>query len=72
MTDATAVHLRARARAHLAGIRRLLRALLGAPDYERYLAHMRAHHPGAPVLDPGAFERERLAARYERPGARCC
>lgn len=56
----------------LARARRVLRAVLGVPDYERYLAHMRAHHPDAPVLDARAFERERLAARYERPGSRCC
>ncbi|MEO5588334.1 MAG: YbdD/YjiX family protein [Gemmatimonadaceae bacterium] len=51
-------------------IARGLRAMLGAPDYERYLAHM-ANHPGTP-LSRELFERERLQARYNRPGSRCC
>lgn len=50
--------------------RRVLRAVVGAPDYEGYLAHCRA--ASAPALDRAAFERERLAARYNRPGSRCC
>jgi uncharacterized short protein YbdD (DUF466 family) len=73
------VRLAARARAAidragpaLAAARRVARAVAGAPDYERYVAHCRARHPGAPVLDRAAFERDRLAARYNRPGARCC
>jgi uncharacterized short protein YbdD (DUF466 family) len=62
----------ARARPALAAARRVARAVAGAPDYDGYVAHCRARHPGAPVLDRAAFERERLAARYNRPGARCC
>jgi uncharacterized short protein YbdD (DUF466 family) len=50
--------------------RRVLRAVVGAPDYEGYVTHCRA--AGAPPLERGAFERERLAARYDRPGSRCC
>jgi uncharacterized short protein YbdD (DUF466 family) len=50
----------------------VLHAVLGVPDYERYVAHLRAHHPEREPLDRAAFERERLAARYSRPGARCC
>ena len=46
--------------------------ILGAPDYDGYLAHMRERHPEQPVLSRDDFMRERLAARYERPGARCC
>ena len=46
--------------------------IIGAPDYDGYVAHMREHHPDQPVLTRDAFMRERLAARYERPGARCC
>ena len=56
----------------LARAGRLLRAILGAPDYERYQAHVRAHHPGHTPLTRDEFARERLAARYDRPGARCC
>lgn len=49
-----------------------LRRIVGAPDYATYLAHMRAHHPDVAPLSPRDFDRQRLAARYERPGARCC
>jgi uncharacterized short protein YbdD (DUF466 family) len=49
-----------------------LRRIVGVPDYDRYVTHMRACHPDQPVLSRDAFMRERLAARYERPGARCC
>ncbi len=55
-----------------AAVRRVLRAVVGAPDYERYVAHCRSQGAGAPALDRAAFERERLAARYDRPGSRCC
>jgi uncharacterized short protein YbdD (DUF466 family) len=53
-------------------IAELLRAIAGAPDYDRYVAHRRARHAGEPVMSRDAFTRERLASRYERPGARCC
>lgn len=49
-----------------------LRRIVGAPDYAAYLAHMRTHHPGDTVLASSEFERQRLSARYDRPGARCC
>jgi uncharacterized short protein YbdD (DUF466 family) len=49
-----------------------LRAIVGAPDYDRYLAHMRDRHPGRPVLSRPDFERQRLDDRYTRPGNRCC
>ena len=57
---------------HGAGAARALRTALGAPDYERYAAHMRARHPGERLLTRDEFVRERLEARYSRPGARCC
>lgn len=62
--------LLAAAPALLRRARRVLRAVAGAPDYEGYVAHCQA--TGAPALDRAAFERERLAARYNRPGSRCC
>ena len=49
-----------------------LRAVVGAPDYARYLAHMRAKHPDATPLSREEFARERERARYEGPGSRCC
>lgn len=50
----------------------VLRTIIGVPDYGRYLRHMQAHHPGCAVKTPAEFARERLEARYSRPGSRCC
>lgn len=50
----------------------LLRRIIGAPDYATYLAHVRAHHPEREPLGEREFLAERLHARYEKPGARCC
>ncbi|HXY29749.1 MAG TPA: YbdD/YjiX family protein [Gemmatimonadaceae bacterium] len=51
---------------------RVWSSIVGAPDYERYLAHMGRAHAGEPALTPQAFERERLRDRFARPGNRCC
>jgi uncharacterized short protein YbdD (DUF466 family) len=49
-----------------------LRRIVGAPDYAVYLAHHRACHPDRAPLGEREFIADRLAARYERPGSRCC
>lgn len=51
---------------------RVLHAVLGVPDYERYVAHVRARHPGEPPLTRAEFLRARLDDRYAKPGGRCC
>jgi uncharacterized short protein YbdD (DUF466 family) len=50
----------------------IIRAVIGAPDYARYLAHQRAKHPDATPLSREDFARERERARYEGIGSRCC
>ncbi|HEX9484728.1 MAG TPA: YbdD/YjiX family protein [Gemmatimonadaceae bacterium] len=50
----------------------LARRVIGAPDYEGYLSHVRVHHPHTVPLTRGEFARDALARRYERPGSRCC
>ena len=50
----------------------VVRRVIGAPDYESYLAHAREHHRGEAVLSPDDFARDALARRYDRPGSRCC
>ena len=50
----------------------VLRAVIGAPDYERYLAHVAQRHPGCAPLSRDEFARDALARRYDRPGSRCC
>jgi uncharacterized short protein YbdD (DUF466 family) len=50
----------------------IVRRVIGAPDYERYLAHMRARHPECAPLSREQFITAQLSAKYERPGSRCC
>lgn len=59
-------------RARLERVASVLRRIIGVPDYGTYLAHMRARHPQCTPMDRATFERERLVARYQRPGSRCC
>jgi uncharacterized short protein YbdD (DUF466 family) len=56
----------------LARAARVCRAILGAPDYERYLTHMRERHSQETPLSREEFARQRLAERYNKPGSRCC
>ena len=56
----------------VAAAARVVRAIVGAPDYERYLAHMRRRHPDQRALTRDAFARARMDDRYNRPGSRCC
>lgn len=51
---------------------RSLRVVIGAPDYERYLAHMREHHAGERPLSERELFEQRMRDRVERPGGRCC
>ena len=56
----------------LARALRVVRTIVGVPDYARYLAHQRAKHPDATPLSREEFARERERARYEGTGSRCC
>lgn len=51
------------------------RMMVGMPDYNTYVEHMKKTHPGQPFMDYEAFFKERLEARYGggsgRP-VRCC
>ena len=51
---------------------RAARVVVGAPDYDRYLAHHARCHPDAAPLSRDSFVEAALRARYERPGSRCC
>ncbi|MDQ6635678.1 MAG: YbdD/YjiX family protein [Gemmatimonadota bacterium] len=50
----------------------VVRRVIGAPDYEGYLAHVRDAHADDAPLTREQFARDALARRYERPGSRCC
>lgn len=60
----------------LRGIWQLLaqtgRLIVGVPDYDLYLAHMRRTHPDTPPMTREAFFANRLEARYGRGASRCC
>jgi len=49
-----------------------VRAVLGVPDYERYLANMRTAHPGDRVMSETEFRITRMNDRYNKAGSRCC
>ncbi|GLQ90457.1 YbdD/YjiX family protein [Dyella flagellata] len=44
----------------------------GVPDYDVYVAHLRAHHPERKIPTYAEFFRERQTARYKGTGGRCC
>ena len=49
------------------------RMLVGMPDYDNYVRHMREKHPDREVMDYKTFFRERQEARFGgRSGFRCC
>lgn len=51
------------------------RLMVGVPDYDAYLAHCAAHHPGEPVLNRADFHRDRIERRYgvgKGAPPRCC
>ena len=56
----------------LTGIARAMRAVLGAPDYERYLEYVRESHPECEPMSKDLFMKDRMDNRYSRPGSRCC
>ena len=54
------------------GIVRVCRQVFGIPDYERYVAHTAARHPGAPVLSRREFCAKAIERKYGKNGPRCC
>jgi len=55
--------------------RQFVDLLVGVPNYERYVEHMKTHHPGAPIKSRKEFFCEAQEARYNCKGgkvSRCC
>jgi uncharacterized short protein YbdD (DUF466 family) len=50
----------------------VIRRIIGVPDYDTYLAHVRECHAGQVPLTRDEFEKSRLEDKYSRPGQRCC
>jgi uncharacterized short protein YbdD (DUF466 family) len=53
-------------------VAKVVRTIIGAPDYERYVEHVRACHPDRQPMSRDEFAQSRLEARYNQPGNRCC
>ncbi|MXN76333.1 putative selenoprotein [Burkholderia sp. 4701] len=49
-----------------------LRLMVGVPDYDTYVAHMRDTHPDREPMTYEAFFRERQNARYGSGAGKCC
>jgi uncharacterized short protein YbdD (DUF466 family) len=49
-----------------------LRRVAGMPDYERYVARLRAERPAGAVPSRRAYFERFVRDRYDRPGGRCC
>lgn len=64
--------VRSQIRQRIEMVLKVVRRIIGVPDYEGYVKHVCEHHPGATPLTRKEFERERMAAKYTRPGSRCC
>jgi uncharacterized short protein YbdD (DUF466 family) len=48
-------------------------AMVGMPDYDTYVIHMKTNHPNRSCMTYEEFFLERLEARYNRIGSgRCC
>ena len=50
----------------------VLRRIIGAPDYEGYVGHVRRCHPDQVPVSRSDFYKRQLEDRYSRPGSRCC
>ena len=51
---------------------RIARQIIGVPDYELYIAHLRTRHPQRALPTYREFFEERQSARYKSGGGRCC
>ncbi|MBV8063852.1 MAG: YbdD/YjiX family protein [Nevskia sp.] len=72
MSRPTSLNSQAWLGAVLRRLRQAAHLAVGIPDYEVYVAHRHAHHPGEPLMSYEAFFRERQASRYRRGTTRCC
>ena len=51
---------------------RTARLAIGVPDYDNYVAHMRARHPDARVMSYPEFFNDRQQKRYGTGRSGCC
>jgi uncharacterized short protein YbdD (DUF466 family) len=53
-------------------LRQILHAMVGQPDYERYVDHLKSCHPDQTALSYEDFYKLAQARRYSGTRARCC
>lgn len=53
-------------------VAKVVRRIIGVPDYDVYVQHVATCHPGQTPMTRAEFEKSRLEDRYSRPGQRCC
>ena len=66
------IRLRCRLIETAAQVRGAYLQIFGIPDYERYLAHAAAHHPGEAPLSRRDFSARAIERKYSRAGPKCC
>lgn len=49
-----------------------LSEVMGEHEYEKYVAHVKAHHPERPIPSEREYFKQRYAEKDANPGARCC
>jgi uncharacterized short protein YbdD (DUF466 family) len=59
-------------REQLQRVAAVVRRIIGAPDYDQYVLHVRECHAGQVPMSRREFEKSRLEDKYNRPGQRCC
>ncbi|TCB68698.1 YbdD/YjiX family protein [Acinetobacter sp. ANC 4178] len=50
------------------GLQQSFRLMVGVPDYENYVEHMKKHHPDLAPMDAKTFYRHCVDARYPTAG----
>jgi uncharacterized short protein YbdD (DUF466 family) len=70
--DAAVGAPRAGLREYARALRQGCRQMFGIPDYERYIAHMAAQHPGDTLLSRRDFFAQTIDRKYGKSGPRCC
>jgi uncharacterized short protein YbdD (DUF466 family) len=66
------IQLRSRLIETVGQVRRAYLQIFGIPDYERYLAHAAARHPGEAPLSRRDFSARAIERKYSRSGPKCC
>jgi uncharacterized short protein YbdD (DUF466 family) len=66
------IQLRSRLIETVGQVRRAYLQIFGIPDYERYLAHVAAHHPGEAPLSRRDYSSRAIERKYSRSGPKCC